>query len=124
MLDTEKNFVNLLPHAFLRFFALNFNWRPSLNKYLKSPDRWINFAFGMKTENGSIEQALVFEAVMASLAKFGYPPTGRPRAAFGASCQQALHPGPRIRSLTSLTSGEVMQRCRDIFIAAEIATTT
>ncbi|PKN52956.1 MAG: formate acetyltransferase [Deltaproteobacteria bacterium HGW-Deltaproteobacteria-13] len=53
--------MNTLAGLFFKFFAFNFNTRPSLNKYLKCDDGWINFTFGIKTENGSVEQAMAFE---------------------------------------------------------------
>jgi formate C-acetyltransferase len=53
--------TNTLVKLFFKFIALNFNNRPSLNKYLKCEDGWLNFTFGIKTENGSVEQALRFE---------------------------------------------------------------
>lgn len=59
--ETKKSYANTLANLFLRFLALNFNIRPSLNKYLKSDDGWLNFTFGIKTENGSVEQAIRFE---------------------------------------------------------------
>lgn len=52
---------NTLTHLFLRFFALNFNRRKSLNRYLKSEDGWMDFTFGIRTENGSVKQALIFK---------------------------------------------------------------
>jgi len=51
--------TNLL--IFFKIFSFNYNHRPSLKKYLKSNDGWLNFTFGFKTENGSVEQALKFE---------------------------------------------------------------
>jgi len=40
--------------------ASQFNLRPSLKKYLKSTDGWTNFSIGLKTEIGTVEQAIVF----------------------------------------------------------------
>lgn len=51
---------NTLANLFLRFFAFNFNHRKSLNRYLKTDDGFLNFTFGIRTESGSVEQALVF----------------------------------------------------------------
>ncbi|MDI6743642.1 MAG: pyruvate formate lyase family protein, partial [Smithella sp.] len=67
--SAPKSMANTLAHLFLKFFALNFNNRPSLNKYLKSDDGWLNFTFGIKTENGSVEQALRFENGKVSVLK-------------------------------------------------------
>ncbi len=60
MRTVKKSFTDTLTNLFLRFFALNFNVRPSLHKYMKSDDGWFNFTFGLKTENGSVEQAVSF----------------------------------------------------------------
>ncbi len=59
--NVKKGYTNSLANLFFRFFALNFNTRPSLNKYLKCDDGFLNFTFGIKTENGSVEQAMRFE---------------------------------------------------------------
>jgi len=40
--------------------AAQFNFRSSLKKYLKCSDGWINFSIGIKTETGTVLQALVF----------------------------------------------------------------
>ncbi|MBP1710105.1 MAG: Formate C-acetyltransferase [Deltaproteobacteria bacterium] len=57
----SKSYTNTLANLFFKFFAFNFNTRPSLRKYLKGDDGWLNFTFGIKTESGSVEQALRFE---------------------------------------------------------------
>lgn len=67
--SAPKGMANTAAHLFLKFFALNFNTRPSLNKYLKNDDGWLNFTFGIKTENGSVEQALRFENGKVSVLK-------------------------------------------------------
>ena len=54
----SKSYTNTLANLFFKFFALNFNNRPSLKKYLKGDDGWLNFTFGIKTESGSMEQAM------------------------------------------------------------------
>jgi len=59
--NAPKSYPNTLANLFFKFFAFNFNRRPSLNKYLKSDDGWLNFTFGIKTKNGSVEQAVRFE---------------------------------------------------------------
>jgi pyruvate formate-lyase/glycerol dehydratase family glycyl radical enzyme len=58
---TPKSMTDKLATLFFKFFALNFNNRSSLKKYLKSDDGWLNFTFAVKTENGSVEQALQFK---------------------------------------------------------------
>lgn len=60
MKRANKGMTNTMARLFLKFFAFNFNVRPGLNKYLKGDDGWINFTFGMKTENSRVEQAIEF----------------------------------------------------------------
>jgi formate C-acetyltransferase len=52
--------ADTLTHLFLQFVAANFNYRKSLNRYLRSCDGPINFTFGIKTENGTVQQTLTF----------------------------------------------------------------
>jgi pyruvate formate-lyase/glycerol dehydratase family glycyl radical enzyme len=59
--NAQKSSTNTMANLFFKFFTLNFNTRPSLNKYLKCDDGFLNFTFGIKTENGSVEQAMRFE---------------------------------------------------------------
>ena len=59
--SVKKSYTNTLANLFFKFFAFNFNTRPSLNKYLKCDDGWLNFTFGIGTESGSVEQAMRFE---------------------------------------------------------------
>ena len=61
MKATRKGIANILTRLFLRFFAANFNRRPSLNRYLKCDDGWLRFTFGIRTESGSVVQAVLFE---------------------------------------------------------------
>ncbi len=51
---------NTMTNLFLRFFAFNFNHRKSLNRYLKTDDGFLDFTFGVRTESGSVNQALIF----------------------------------------------------------------
>ncbi|MDA3822853.1 MAG: hypothetical protein PF450_09635, partial [Bacteroidales bacterium] len=53
--------MNTLTNWALHMMASQFNLRPSLNKYLKSTDGWTNFCIGLKTETGTVEQALSFD---------------------------------------------------------------
>jgi len=59
--NSPKSLADKLANLFLKFFAFNFNNRPSLNKYLKGDDGWLNFSFGIRTDNRSVEQAICFE---------------------------------------------------------------
>ena len=57
----RSSLANVLANLFLRFFAVSFNLRPSLRRYLKCDDGWLDFTFGISTENGSVAQALRFD---------------------------------------------------------------
>jgi autonomous glycyl radical cofactor GrcA len=57
---TNRSVYNLLTGMLLRLMALQFNYRPSLKRYLKGTDGWINFAVGFKTEMGTVEKAIIF----------------------------------------------------------------
>ncbi len=58
---SKRNYMNTLTNLGLRMMASQFNLRPSLRKYLKSSDGWINFSIGFSTETESVEQAIVFQ---------------------------------------------------------------
>ncbi|MEA2101693.1 MAG: formate acetyltransferase, partial [Thermodesulfobacteriota bacterium] len=58
---SSKNYMNILTHVALRLMAAQFNLRPSLRRRLKSTDGWTNFSIGIKTETGTVEQALLFQ---------------------------------------------------------------
>ncbi|MBI9076958.1 MAG: formate acetyltransferase [Desulfatibacillum sp.] len=64
--------TNLLMKNLLRLMALNFNLRPSLNQYLKSNEGWLNFSASLRTENLSVNTAIVFKDGKASVP--GTPP--------------------------------------------------
>ncbi|MBT3807548.1 MAG: formate acetyltransferase, partial [Desulfobacula sp.] len=51
--------LNQMTHGTLWLMALQFNQLPSLKKYLKSRDGWINFSVGFKSQ--TIEQAIIFK---------------------------------------------------------------
>ncbi|MFA5787652.1 MAG: pyruvate formate lyase family protein, partial [Actinomycetota bacterium] len=52
--------TNVLAAVLLRLMALQFNLRPSLRRYLRSRDGWIDFSIGFRTESGSVAQTLEF----------------------------------------------------------------
>lgn len=52
--------TNLLLNTLLRVFAVNFNLRPGLKKYLKSDLGWIDFTIGFTTASRSIHAAVTF----------------------------------------------------------------
>ncbi|MBU3914209.1 pyruvate formate lyase family protein, partial [bacterium] len=53
--------LNFITGLVLRFMAVQFNMRPSLKRYMKSVDGWINFSVGFKTHSQSVCQAIVFK---------------------------------------------------------------
>lgn len=52
--------LNYITHIALKIMAAQFKLRPSLKKYMKSKDGWINFSLGITTATGSVEQAIIF----------------------------------------------------------------
>ncbi|MBV1921308.1 MAG: hypothetical protein KUG73_11545 [Pseudomonadales bacterium] len=52
--------LNPATHGLLTVMALQFSLRPSLKKYLKSVDGWLDFTIGFKTQSDSVEQAVSF----------------------------------------------------------------
>lgn len=56
----EKTSINTFTRFLLKLMAFQFNLRPSLRKYLQCTDGWINFAVGIRTETGTVEQAISF----------------------------------------------------------------
>ena len=60
--------MNLITHLLLQIMAFMFSTRPSLKKYLKTTDGWINFSVGMRLENGKLEQSITFKNGKVSVA--------------------------------------------------------
>jgi len=52
--------MNFITHLLLKTMAFMFNTRPSLKKYLRTTDGWVNFSVGLKLENGKLEQSITF----------------------------------------------------------------
>lgn len=50
----KKSIYAVLTVVLLRFMAFQFNVKPSIGRYLKSSDGWINFSVGFKTETGTL----------------------------------------------------------------------
>ena len=44
----------------LRLMAFNFNLRPGLKEYMKTPDGWIDLSVAIQTASGSVSRAIVF----------------------------------------------------------------
>jgi len=53
--------THLLVSVLLRLLATSFNLRPSLKKFLRCDQGWINFTISIRTENNSIETTVVFK---------------------------------------------------------------
>jgi len=57
-----KSPTNLLAHGLLQLMAASYNHLPGKKDYLRDGNGgWIDFSLGIKTENGSVEQGLVFQ---------------------------------------------------------------
>jgi pyruvate formate-lyase/glycerol dehydratase family glycyl radical enzyme len=56
----KKLILNFTTGVALKLMAINFNFRPSLKKHMKSVDGWINFSVGFVTESTSVEKAIIF----------------------------------------------------------------
>ncbi|MBM3174057.1 MAG: formate acetyltransferase, partial [Chloroflexi bacterium] len=57
---SKKSSSNVTIKVVLFLMATLYNLKPSLKKYLKSAEGWMNFSVGIRTESGSIEQAIIF----------------------------------------------------------------
>ncbi len=58
--DTKKSFTNVTMRMLLNVIAASFSLRPSLKKYLKTAEGWLNFTVGLTTESGSVGCAIRF----------------------------------------------------------------
>lgn len=56
----RRSWSNFLARLLLNAMAANFTFRPSLRKYLRWRGGWLDFSVGFKTEDGTVEQAIVF----------------------------------------------------------------
>src|SRR5664280_148174 len=61
--------TGLILHALLKIMAANFNHRSSLKKYLITSDGPLDFAFGIRTENGSVLSGIVFRKGAVSIVR-------------------------------------------------------
>ncbi|MBF0120430.1 MAG: formate acetyltransferase, partial [Desulfobacterales bacterium] len=61
--------TNILINALLQVMAGHFNIRPSLKKFLKSKEGWINFKVGLRTINNSVEAGVIFHDGKVSVCK-------------------------------------------------------
>ncbi len=67
---TQTNYMNTLTNWSLRLMAMQFNLRPALKKELKSSDGWTDFIIGLKTETGTMEQAITFQNGRVKVLKY------------------------------------------------------
>jgi hypothetical protein len=58
--DAKKSFTDVTIRMLLSLVAAGFNLRPSLKKYLKTAEGWLNFTTGITTESGSVACAIEF----------------------------------------------------------------
>src|SRR4030042_3529669 len=56
----RRSFTNLIVHLLFLLIAFLFNYIPWIRRYMKSTQGWINFSVGFKTENDSVNQAIIF----------------------------------------------------------------
>ena len=56
----KANLLNPTAGILLRVMAKQFTWRPSLRRYLKGVDGWINFTVGFITGSGKVQQSICF----------------------------------------------------------------
>jgi len=57
----KLNAMNLVTGSFLHLMALMFNTRPSLRRYMRVSDGWIDFTVGFSTITGTVEQSISFK---------------------------------------------------------------
>jgi formate C-acetyltransferase len=97
----QFSFINTLARLFFKFFALNFNLRPSLNRYLKWDGGFIDFTFAIKTENNQVAQAIRFERGQVRLLKT-FPDSPDAQVIFmdGAALKEAVTKPPNKLMLT------------------------
>jgi len=56
----KLNAMNLVTGSSLHLMALMFNTRPSLRRYMRVSDGWIDFTVGFSTITGTVEQSIFF----------------------------------------------------------------
>jgi formate C-acetyltransferase len=59
-IKAKKSFTDVTMRMLLDVVAASFNLRPSLKKYLKTADGWLDFTVGITTESGSVACAIAF----------------------------------------------------------------
>ncbi|PKN60116.1 MAG: formate acetyltransferase [Deltaproteobacteria bacterium HGW-Deltaproteobacteria-11] len=59
--EAKKSFTNVTMRMLLGMIAASYSLRPSLKKYLKTAEGWLNFTAGLTTESGSVACAIAFK---------------------------------------------------------------
>ena len=59
--EAKKSFTNVTMRMLLGMIAASYSLRPSLKKYLKTAEGWLNFTVGLTTESGSVACAIAFK---------------------------------------------------------------
>lgn len=65
----KKSFTNFIVHLLFLLIAFLFNYIPMIRKYMRSTQGWINFSVGFRTENDSVNQAIIFKNGKVSVRK-------------------------------------------------------
>lgn len=60
-IEAKKSFTNMTMRMLLDVIAASFSLRPSLKKYLKTAEGWLNFTAGITTESRSVACAIAFK---------------------------------------------------------------
>lgn len=60
-INQKKTFADLIIRILLIVVAASFNLRPSLKKFLRTKEGWLNFTAGITTESGSVACAIGFQ---------------------------------------------------------------
>jgi len=65
----KRTSTDFLAHILLLLMAANYNLKPSLRKYLKNEHGWLDFSVGVRTENNTVERAIIFKDGKAKVLK-------------------------------------------------------
>lgn len=69
------NAMNLVTGSFLRTMAFMFNNRPSLRRYMRDGNGWINFSVGFATPTGAVKQSISFRDGRVSVSSCAFEKT-------------------------------------------------
>ena len=97
--DILRSPTNMLAKVLLQLMAVNFNYRASIRKYLKSDDGWINFTVGIRTQDNSVDQAIRFNEGRARVV------SPMPR---DCDCKLTFVDAATLRSMITLPPNEVL----------------